>query len=81
MSHAADTSLDPLVADLVHWVADEPRPYRDVIDTWRTSCPRLTVWEEAQERGYVERVMVEQAPHVVATEAGRAFCAARVRTR
>jgi hypothetical protein len=47
-------ALDALVLDLVEWVAKAPRPYADVMDAWRTSCPRLTVWEEAVERGYVE---------------------------
>jgi hypothetical protein len=26
-----------------------------VIATWRTSCPRLTIWEDAVDRGYVAR--------------------------
>ena len=33
---------DALVLDLVEWIAREPRPYAEVIETWRTSCPRLT---------------------------------------
>ena len=51
--------LDPLVLDLVEWVAREPRAYADVLDAWRTSCPRLTVWEEANERGFVLREFVK----------------------
>jgi len=35
---------EPLILDLVAWVADSPKPYLDVMDAWRTSCPRLTVW-------------------------------------
>ena len=50
----ADT-LDPLVLDLVEWVAKEPRLYSQVIEVWRTSCPRLTVWEDAVDHGYVTR--------------------------
>ena len=46
-------SLDPLVMDLVAFVASGPRPYEEVIDAWRTSCPRLPVWEEANTRGYL----------------------------
>ena len=48
-------SLDPLIRDLVEWVAREPRTYADVMDAWRTSCPRLTVWEDAVDRGYLVR--------------------------
>ena len=51
MSEAADA----LVLDLVEWIAREPRPYAQVIATWRTSCPRLTIWEDAVDLGYVTR--------------------------
>jgi hypothetical protein len=47
--------LDPLVLDLVEWVAREPRTYAQVMEAWRTSCPRLTVWEDAVDRGLVTR--------------------------
>ena len=46
---------DPLVLDLLEWIAREPRLYAEVIETWRTSCPRLTIWEDAVDRGYVAR--------------------------
>jgi hypothetical protein len=45
--------IEPLILDLVEWVAHAPRPYREVIEAWRTSCPRLTVWEDAVDRGWV----------------------------
>ena len=48
-------TADPLVLDFVEWVAREPRAYAEVIATWKTSCPRLTIWEDATERGYVVR--------------------------
>lgn len=71
------STIEPLVRDLVEWVAKEPRAYRDVMDAWRTSCPRLMVWEDAIERGLLQR---ERAPDggliVVATEAGHAFVSA-----
>lgn len=60
--------IDPLVRDLVEWVAKEPRTHAEVIDVWRTSCPRLTVWEEAVDRGLVMR---KSEGRVVITEAGR----------
>ena len=68
------TTLDPLVLDLVEWVAKEPRRYAEVIDAWRTSCPRLTVWEDAVDRGYVVRdAGGGRGTMVVLTEAGRRF--------
>jgi hypothetical protein len=67
-------TLDPLVLDLVEWVAQTPRPYEDVIEAWRTSCPRLTVWEDAIDRGFVRReVRARGTVLIVATEAGLAF--------
>jgi hypothetical protein len=46
---------EPLILDLVVWVARQPRPYSLVMDAWRTSCPRLPVWEDAVDRGLVAR--------------------------
>jgi hypothetical protein len=48
-------TADPLVLDFVEWIAREPRAYSEVIEIWRTSCPRLTIWEDAADRGYVAR--------------------------
>ena len=45
-----------LVLDLLEWVASRPRTYSEVMDAWRTSCPRLPVWEEAVDMGLVARV-------------------------
>lgn len=62
-----------LVRDLVRWVAEQPRPYNEVMDAWRTSCPRLTVWEDVVDAGYV-RVNFEpagQGKTVSVTDAGR----------
>src|ERR1700744_6814741 len=52
----ADAVVDSLVLDLLEWVAPHPRPYREGMDAWRTSCPRLPVWEEANDRGFVTRL-------------------------
>ena len=48
-------TVDNLVLDLLAWIGPEPRPYAEVIEAWRTSCPKLPVWEEANKRGYVRR--------------------------
>ena len=47
-------AVDALVLDLLEWIGPGPRPYAEVVDAWRTSCPRLPVWEDANERGFVE---------------------------
>ena len=46
--------VDALVLDLLESVGPE-RPYREIIEVWKTSCPRLPVWEEANARGYLEQ--------------------------
>jgi len=48
-------TVEPLILDLLEWIGPETRPYAEVIDAWRTSCPRLPVWEEANARGFVTR--------------------------
>jgi hypothetical protein len=74
--------LVPLVLDLVEWVDKEPRTYADAIETWRTSCPRLTVWEEAFERGYVQRVSSpDRGAMVAATTLGRTLLRENGRSR
>lgn len=46
-------TLQALIADLLEWVGSG-RPYAEVMDAWRTSCPRLPVWEEANRLGLLE---------------------------
>jgi hypothetical protein len=52
---------------LLIWLAEQPRTYATTIDVWKTSCPRLAVWEDALADGLV-RV---EAGRVLLTAAGR----------
>ena len=71
-----------LVLDLVEWVAERPRAYAEVMDAWRTSCPRLTIWEDAVDHRFVLRAQRDGAGLMVeATAEGRAFLRAEGRTR
>ena len=45
--------VEALILDLLEWIGPSPRLYDEVIEAWRTSCPRLPVWEEANERGFL----------------------------
>ena len=36
------------------WVANRRRTHSDVMDAWQSSCPRLSVWEDAVIDGYVQ---------------------------
>lgn len=51
--------VEALVVDLLDWIGPRARPYAEVIEAWRTSCPRLPVWEEANARGYLVHEQLE----------------------
>jgi len=51
----SDAVVDSLVLDLLEWIGPGSRPYAEVLEAWRTSCPRLPVWEEANDRALVVR--------------------------
>jgi hypothetical protein len=69
------TAPEPLVIDLVRWVAARSRTYRETMDAWRTSCPRLPVWEDALESGFLEVARAEGGDEltVAVTPAGLEF--------
>jgi len=66
-------TVENLMLDLVEWVGRTERTYRETIDAWRTSCPRLPVWEDATERGFVEQALVNGYVVVRPTPEGLAF--------
>jgi hypothetical protein len=69
-----DDAPAPLILDFLEWLDEAPRPYSDVMDAWRTSCPRLPVWEDSLERGFVVRTRQDGGePLVRLTTKGRAF--------
>jgi hypothetical protein len=49
MSHA----LHLLTRQFLAWIAERPRTYAETMEAWRTSCPRLSVWEDATIDGLV----------------------------
>ncbi len=67
--------VDALVLDLLEWVGRDERTYVEVMDAWRTSCPRLPVWEDANDRGLVARTRIDGRAVVTVTESGRALLA------
>ena len=63
-------NVENLILDLVEWVGWKQRTYQETIDAWRTSCPRLPVWEDATDRGLVETFTLNGRLLVRATSAG-----------
>jgi hypothetical protein len=72
-----DAVLEPLILDLLQWVAKGGRSYEEVMDAWRTSCPKLPVWEEANERGLVRVEEVNGRSVVKITPTGLAHLGQR----
>ena len=69
----ADTVVDALILDLLEWLATSERSYEDVMDAWRTSCPKLPVWEDANDRGLVTREYANGRSSVCVSPSGRAL--------
>lgn len=77
MNEAPSATLKPLILDLLEWIGDGSRPYSEVMEAWRTSCPRLPVWEDACALGYVEIESGEKSESQISRSAlGNAFLAA-----
>jgi hypothetical protein len=66
-------AVDALVLDLLEWVGNGERSYAEAMGAWRTSCPRLPVWEEATDRGLIVREHVNGRSMVRITSSGRAL--------
>jgi hypothetical protein len=61
---------DALTQQMLQWIAQGTHSYAEVLDVWKSSCPRLTIWEDACADG-----LVDSAPGmsgvVTLTEKGR----------
>jgi len=69
----SDATVESLILDLLEWVATGDKSYDEVMDAWRTSCPKLPVWEDANDRGFVTRREVNGRSMVSITAPGVAF--------
>ncbi len=64
-----------LTLQLLEWIADQPRSYDEALATWRTTCPRLSIWEDACIDGLID---CEPGSRVVCVSPkGRALLSAR----
>jgi uncharacterized cupin superfamily protein len=71
---AMSDPVEPLILDLLEWIGPRSRPYAGVLDAWRTSCPRLPVWEEANARGFIDHLHEQgQAALVAVSPLGMAW--------
>jgi hypothetical protein len=58
---------------LLEWIGERSRTYPETIEAWKSSCPRLTVWEDALS----ERLVRVERGHVLLTAAGTELLAGR----
>lgn len=45
--------VSALTLQFLEWVAAGRRSHADLMETWRSSCPRLSIWEDAVQDGLV----------------------------
>ena len=68
--------VHPLTRDFLTWLASAPRTQAEVMAVWQTSCPRLSIWEDALDEGLVRAERGETAAtsqvFVTVTARGRA---------
>ena len=65
--------VEALILDLIEWVSVRERTYEETMSAWRTSCPRLPVWEDANDRGFLATEHRDARSIVRVTPAGMAF--------
>ena len=66
-------TVEALVLDLLEWLSRRDRSYEETMDAWRTSCPRLPVWEDANDQGLVRVEHHNGRSSVRVTAAGLQF--------
>ena len=60
-----------LTRQMLEWIGARPREYAEVMEAWRTSCPRLSIWEDACLEGLIDHEV--DTGRVILSDAGRAF--------
>jgi hypothetical protein len=68
-----DFVLENLILDLLEWLGKQDRTYEETMEAWRTSCPKLPVWEDATDRGLLSMDVALGRNIVRVTEAGLAL--------
>lgn len=68
-----DPVVESLILDLLEWLGKKDRTYEETMEAWRTSCPKLPVWEDAIDRGLVSIDLAQGRKIVRITAAGFAL--------
>ena len=64
-----------LMLQFLAWVAEAPRTYAQAMEAWRSTCPRLSIWEDAILDGLVafDGAGARDRSRVALTPKGRAL--------
>ena len=68
-----------LTLQFLEWLAARPRTYAETMEAWRTSCPRMPVWEDAVDEGLIRLEHRAGVCTVVPTAGGQASLSAESR--
>lgn len=86
--HAMSDPAYALTLQFLAWVAEGPRTYAQAMDAWRSTCPRLSIWEDAILDGLIafDGGATRNAARIALTAKGQALLHAstagrQVRTR
>jgi hypothetical protein len=76
---AEKAAADALILQLLTFVAEGARSYAETMEAWRSTCPRMPIWEDAVRDGLVrvESGSAMAVSRVVLTPRGKATLAAQ----
>jgi hypothetical protein len=66
----SDFVTETLILNLLDWLVVRDRRYEEVMDAWRTSCPKLPGWEDVNDRGLVMKEQVQKRCIIRITSSG-----------
>jgi hypothetical protein len=72
---ASQRQVSLALVEFLRWVDVRDRTYEETMQAWRTSCPRLSHWEDASIGGLVEILRDGARDLVRLTDAGRQLIA------
>lgn len=67
-----ERSHDALTMQMLQWIEQGKPSYAEVLEVWKSTCPRLTIWEDACADGFVDSA-AGMSGMVSLTEKGRRF--------
>jgi hypothetical protein len=44
---------EALTLQFLAWIGERPRSYAEAMDAWRSTCPRLSIWDDAVRGGRI----------------------------